>query len=100
MQNPIISDHKKLMTPTLYYMQNITSKVLSSGILSPEEGLVWGFFPNITFTFLKILPLYTKQALAALAKILVLALSPSGDKKQQVDMFWAGPPHCQSEDLV
>lgn len=25
-------------------MQNITTKVLYSGILSPEEGLVWVFF--------------------------------------------------------
>lgn len=39
-----ISHHNNPVTPTLYYMQNITTKVLYSGILSPEEGLVCVFF--------------------------------------------------------
>lgn len=36
--------HENLVTPTLYYTQIITSKVLSSGILSPEEGLGFAVF--------------------------------------------------------
>lgn len=58
MQNPIISDHKNLVTPTLYHMQNTTSKVLSSGMLSSEERLFWVFSKYSNYILKTITSLY------------------------------------------
>lgn len=58
MQTPNIYNHKKLVTTTLYYVQNITSKMVSSGILSPEEGLVWVFSKCNIYVLKNTTPLY------------------------------------------
>lgn len=60
--------------------------MLSSDILSPEEGLVWiFFFPQIQhFLYLKTFPLSSKCALTVPAELLMLVLFPfGGEKKNQ-----------------
>lgn len=98
MQTPITSDLKNLVTSTLYYMQSITSKVLSSGILCPEEGLVWVFSTYNIYALKNITSLYK---LGSSAKLALFSFGATFVLQQveNKDVFWPKPPHCHS-DLV